>query len=379
MEYCINRGIVTGQANQTYSLLDLSTRLQSKSRAKRISERAVDLHKQEKPRAAKERQPSRPVSSVYLSTSEMNNPSRAVNPQEKVKPKPYCPHCNVRDHLLGSCIEFKKLSKNDVLKWINEKEICNKCGRLHKIDKCTLKRPCNTCKDIHLTILHDFNVNTSVTAMFTSCPSELLYMDKPNRSHKVMLKVVNVCLHHGEKTLRTHAVLDDGADRSILLPEAVQLLGLTTQPETISLRTVRQDIVQLNGASVSFEISPFDQPTERHAIHGAFTAHSLGLSEHTYPVKQLQEQYHHLRDIPLLPIDHACPLVLIGSDYAHLITATEPVLMGPPGGPLAIHTRLGWALQGPASLVQTHHQTLCLTVTCFKSELLRNVERLSGR
>ena len=91
-------------------------------------------------------------------------------------------------------------------------------------------------------------------------------------------------------------------------------------------------------------------------------------------MKQLQEQYHHLRGIPLQPIDMVCPLVLIGSDYAHLITATEPVLMGPPGGPLAVHTRLGWALQRPANLIQTQHATPF--VTSFKSELLRNVERL---
>lgn len=50
--------------------------------------------------------------------------------------------------------------------------------------------------------------------------------------------------------------------------------------------------------------------------------------------------------------------------------------MGPPGGPLAVHTKLGWVLQGPASLVQTHHHTLSFNLTCFKSELLRNVERL---
>ena len=130
-----------------------------------------------------------------------------------------------------------------------------------------------------------------------------------------MLKVVNLLLHNGDRTLRTHAVLDDGADRSILLPFAVQCLGLSTQPETISLRTVRQDIVQASGATVSFGISPIDQPTEGHVFNGAFTAENLGLSEHTYPVKQLQEQFHHLRDIPLQPIDHACPLVLIGNSY----------------------------------------------------------------
>ena len=201
--------------------------------------------------------------------------------------------------------------------------------------------------------------------MLTSSPSQLLYIDKPNRCHKVMLKVVKVCLHNGEKNLCHSCSPDDGADRSIVLPQAVQCLGLTAMPENISLRTVRQDIVQVNGASVSFEISPINRPTERHDINGAFTAENLGLSEHTYPVKQLQEQYHHLRGIPVQSIDMVCPLVLIGSDYAHLITATEPVLMGPPGGPLAVHTRLGWALQGPANLIQTQHAPP-FTVTCFE-------------
>lgn len=108
----------------------------------------------------------------------------------------------------------------------------------------------------------------------------------------------------------------------------------------------------------------------------AFTAENLGLSEHTYPVKQLQDQYPHLRGIPLEPIDHVCPLVLIGSDYAHLITPLEPVIMGPPGGPVAIQTRLGWTLQGPASLVQAQQMSISYTLTCFKSELFKNVERL---
>ncbi len=147
-----------------------------------------------------------------------------------------------------------------------------------------------------------------------------------------MLKVVSVCLHTGENTLATHAVLDDGADRSILLPQAVQCLGLTTQPGTISLCTVRQDIVQ---------ISRINQPNERHVINGASAAENLGPSEHTYPVKQLHEQYHHLRGIPLQSVDHAlCP-----SHHSHRANTHGP------GGPLAVHTRLGWALQGPASLI----------------------------
>lgn len=71
-------------------------------------------------------------------------------------------------------------------------------------------------------------------------------------------------------------------------------IHLKDGPENNSLRTVRKDLVQLTEASVSFEIFPINQPTERHVINGAFIAKNLGLSEDTYFVKQLQEQYHHL-------------------------------------------------------------------------------------
>lgn len=79
VELCINRGILTGQTTKTYSLLDLSTWLQLKSRAKRIS--AVELHKQEGPQAGK-RQPSRQASAIYLSTSDVNGLLRAYTKEK---------------------------------------------------------------------------------------------------------------------------------------------------------------------------------------------------------------------------------------------------------------------------------------------------------
>ncbi|KAK0142397.1 hypothetical protein N1851_019841 [Merluccius polli] len=175
VEHCINRGILTGQATKTYSLLDLSTWLQLKSRAKRISEKAVEFHRQERQQTGK-RQPSRQVSSVYLSTSDESGTSRAHS-KEKVHAnatiKPYCPYCNIRGDFLGACVEFKKLSISDIEKWISEKGRCTKCGKTHKMDKCTLKRPCNVCKEIHLTILHDLHITKLATVMFASPPPPL--------------------------------------------------------------------------------------------------------------------------------------------------------------------------------------------------------------
>ncbi|KAL0992601.1 hypothetical protein UPYG_G00095580 [Umbra pygmaea] len=87
----------------------------------------------------------------------------------------------------------------------------------------------------------------------------------------------------------------------------------------------------------------------------------------------------HLKDLPLPSIKEAQPLLLIGSDYTQLITPVEPVHLGPPGGPAAVHTRLGWVLQGPSKFL--HHRLTpqqCLFTACAhpEAELFSHVEKL---
>ncbi|XP_058508983.1 uncharacterized protein LOC131475122 [Solea solea] len=194
-----------------------------------------------------------------------------------------------------------------------------------------------------------------------------------------MLKVVKVLLHNQDRVLETYAVLDDGSERSIILPCAVKRLNLIAQPETLTLRTVHQDVVQLHGASVAFYVSSLPKPEEKYHVRQAFTADNLGLSEHSYPVRILQRRYKHLRHLPLPLVDRAQPLLLIGSDMAHLLTPIEPVQLGPPGGPIAVHTKLGWSLQGPTSVDQvpaSNQQCLFTATVSPTSELFKNVERL---
>ena len=129
---------------------------------------------------------------------------------------------------------------------------------------------------------------------------------------QVLLKVSKVLLRNGDHTLETYAILDDGSERTILLPAAAQSLKLTGEPEDLILRTVRQDIRVLHGTAVS--ISPVDHPNKSFRIYRAFTADQLGLAEHTYPMKALQRKYKHLRSLPLQMINQVQPLLLIGSD-----------------------------------------------------------------
>ena len=127
-----------------------------------------------------------------------------------------------------------------------------------------------------------------------------------------------------------------------------QLSTLTLKPENLPLWTIQQGVTALQGLCVSFHISTPARPQGRFRIQNTFTTQQPGLSEYTYPITQLQTKYHHLKGIPLSPVHQAQPTLLIGSDHVNLIIPLEPVQIGPPGGPVAVKTRLGWALQGPA-------------------------------
>ncbi len=154
---------------------------------------------------------------------------------------------------------------------------------------------------------------------------------------------------------------------------------LNSEHETLALRTVRPDTTHLSGFKVTFEISPRDNPKKRYKVLGAFTTSGLDLVEQSYPVQTLQRKYEHLRGIPLQPFHKVCPMVLIGSDQVHLITAKEPIRQGTKGGPMAVRTALGWALQGPEMSISDHApvQQCFFITTAYPDDLLyRNVERL---
>lgn len=64
-----------------------------------------------------------------------------------------------------------------------------------------------------------------------SSTAETLYVDRPTSSSKVLLKVIRVILKNGDSSVDTYAVLDDGSERTILLHDAAQALGLHGSPE----------------------------------------------------------------------------------------------------------------------------------------------------
>ncbi|KAK3530935.1 hypothetical protein QTP70_006508 [Hemibagrus guttatus] len=270
--------------------------------------------------------------------------------------------------------------------WIRSNNHCWRCARAHHAAQCDLKKPCNICQGTHLRPLHEVNVNPShkedsanvEKSCLTNSSPDRFFLDKPSVGGRVMLKVVPVNLHYEDHTLDTFALLDDGSERTILLSTAVKALGIQGVPEELPLWTVRDDIQVLNGSSISFQISPLCKPQTCYKINHAFTAEHLNLSRQSYPVEQIQQKYGHLRGLPIRTLTDVQPLLLIGSDQPHLITPTEPVRWGGPGTPAAVHTRLGWTIQGPIPpMGWTPAARQCLlTSMAPQDELFQNVQWL---
>ncbi|KAI7805208.1 hypothetical protein IRJ41_001894 [Triplophysa rosa] len=360
VEYCLSKRILQTGTDKTYTLPDLAAWLEISSVKPNVF-------------------PAEPQPFLLTSEGSSKGPDAAAQKYStKSKPMPYCPYCDNRDHYLNACDRFKRLTTTQIITWIKEEKRCWRCGRNHAVETCNLKRPCSVCKEVHLTVLHDSVSDTSRAVLMVSSPSTRIYLDRPNRSPKVMLKVVKVLLHNGRRTMETYAVLDDGSERTIVLQPVVQQLKLTGTPELLPLQTIQQCHTELEGSSISFEVSSVFKPRKRFAIHNAFTATGLCLAEHNYPVAALQKAYRHLKDLPLPPVDRVQPLLLIGSDMPHLLTPVQSICQGPIGGPIAIQTSLGWSLQGPMSPMQPSRgfqQYLHMTVPT-NDDLIHHVERL---
>ena len=307
--------------------------------------------------------------------------------REEKRPPPKC-QCCAESHWLDNCPAFKEKSTDEKKQWILNNKRCWKCAREHLAKDCTLKGPCRQsgCGKIHLTALHEVNNRGSkVKSDIVETPGEppegihTYYVGPVRGSNpRVLLKIVPVVLHHLNKTLETYAVIDDGSERTLLMHEAANALGLKGEAEKIDLLTIQPGRTTITGKSVNFSITPAGRPKEVYEMSHVFTAADLSLSRYGYPMELLVKRYPHLGNLGINLAKEVKPTLLLGSDNVRL-TLPKHVIQGPQGCPIAVQTPLGWTLQGPISLRnQNTLQTHCLFIGAGHEDgaLLENVQRL---
>ncbi|KAL6476782.1 hypothetical protein MHYP_G00152810 [Metynnis hypsauchen] len=190
-EHCISKGIIRSGSDRTYTLPDFADWLERKAQAIQVARHATEVSKPEvtqperKNRTAKPQQSkfatiyvtnqpesSEPPQSSVTSTAS-SNPGQASKKQERFKP--YCPYCSNQEHYLSACTEFAKLSTAEKGDWIKEKSKCWRCGRGHKPESCTLKKPCSTCNEQHLLVLHEVATKACQSLFTFTAPSSMVY------------------------------------------------------------------------------------------------------------------------------------------------------------------------------------------------------------
>ncbi|XP_039516158.1 uncharacterized protein LOC120470642, partial [Pimephales promelas] len=286
-------------------------------------------------------------------------PSTSANPQGKVTLP--CPYCTDALHYLNQCSKFSQLTTEQRRDWIKRNRRCWRCGSLSSGRTVQTKGQVQELSAI-------VTPATENTSCLVSTANEVLYLDRQSGCSQVLLKVTKVVLHNGEQALETYAILDDGSERTMLLPAAAKELKLKGEPESLALRTVRQDLRIL-------QVTPKNPTRSGEPLLPI----SWGWQSTHNRLKTLQRKYKHLKGLPLQTLECVHPMVLIGSDYTHLITPVEPVRMGPPGGPAAVKTKLGWTIQGPTKILRQYlqpQQCLHIATQSPSAELLHHVEKL---
>ncbi|CAL9684695.1 unnamed protein product [Knipowitschia caucasica] len=212
-EYCFSRGIIQSGSDRTYTLPDLAEWLERKVQTLQVSRRigthSYDTSSVER-RAVKTQKPK--STAVLFGSNESTQPTvtRLASPsaqqaKKRDRFKPYCPYCCNQEHYINGCDDFTKLSNPARAAWIKDNKKCWRCGRGHSPANCTLKKPCSTCGEQHLPVLHDVAQAESILTVNTT--SSMVFVDQASHSGRVMLKVVPVRIYNGSKYMDTHAVL----------------------------------------------------------------------------------------------------------------------------------------------------------------------------
>ncbi|XP_029969593.1 uncharacterized protein LOC115404414 [Salarias fasciatus] len=234
------------RGTRTHTLTDFAEWLKYESWCQDADGQVAARGVKERPVAKTEVRSSRRVTTVLHGANESEKRPETSSPGRSSRAnrtKPYCPYCNNEDHYLSQCGAVSRLTTDQLTDWIRRNKRCWRCARSHQAAQCNLRKPCNLCQGKHLRVLHEVNAKSSKEARTLQSvethggrpTTEVLYLDRPTEGSRVLLKVVQVRLHHGNRTLNTYAILDDGSERTMLLSGAAEELGVSGTPEDLPL------------------------------------------------------------------------------------------------------------------------------------------------
>ncbi|XP_038047633.1 uncharacterized protein LOC119721739 [Patiria miniata] len=257
-----------------------------------------------------------------------------------------CLYCKVKEtgHYLETCEKFKGLKRDQKLQWLTTNQRCRKCAKKHEKD-CLYPKKCEECHADHRTSLHELNEPTVKEAVLCSGVGPSPRVDY-NRD--VLIKVVPLTVHGPGGSIDTFGVLDECAERTMVLQSVVEQLDISGHKENLCITTVMGD-TRWKGECVNFQVSARGD-SEKYAIQCAFTAPDVQLVDYSVCAEQLQDKWPHLRGLALFSAHRVQPSVLIGADHVELTLSSEARSGPKSSSPVAVNTLFGWTVLGHQGL-----------------------------
>ena len=180
---------------------------------------------------------------------------------------------------------------------------------------------------------------------------------------KIFLQVVpvNVVSPDG-KTLRTHAILDQCSQATLIRNDVSKMLGLDGKTTELTLSTVSDLSHNVASKQVSFSVTAASFQGNLFEVQNAYSVSKehfkLSYTQHLPPEFDSDERFKHLQGLGFEDVCADEISILIGADVPKAIIGTE-IREGPEGSPLAVFTPLGWTLfgvsDGAAPTTASHH------------------------
>jgi hypothetical protein len=312
----------------------------------------------------------------------------ATGTPAEARPKRVCPCCK-GEHPVWLCQIFIRMEPADKYEFVRANGLCYHClGKGHGIAKCTYKpeQLCGKdgCRARHHRLVHKPRTETTLCTIeeymehyeeepvITEQDRETAYLcgvsitadrnyrseeltsehillnQKPEGFEQISIKTVTCDLISGDLRKRVVVVIDSGANNTNIDAHFAGEQGLK-----VLMRGIEREMHQVTSKErlvsnlVTFELCPLGTKGGPHYTIGAFTVPALIEGTPVPDWVRASNRYAYLKHTePMLPEDDDKCVILLGGDYAGLMTGREQYHGRGINEPIAEKTPLGWAYTG---------------------------------
>ncbi|KFD58889.1 hypothetical protein M513_00052 [Trichuris suis] len=282
-----------------------------------------------------------------------------------VSPLRQCIACDADFHGITSCPTFLGMDMTERLAVIRDGRLCIRClkpGHLKQNCRSTRKCSVNGCRGCHHPLLHGAPRIYPVNSVNRNSPpaenQDLVNASVHSaavsiqaNSYHVLCAVVPVKVTFGSNTCRTFALLDSGAEVSVMSETLSRKLKMTGAKRALNIRTISgvsqvtavesKCIISAEDGSNSFQVDPI------------IVVPKLNLALRCSSRKGVKSKWMHLADLPLYDVNDEDVGLLIGMNVP-LAHRHYDIRIPQPGscGPVGVRTPFGWTVMGRVPAIE---------------------------